>query len=88
MFRYPYRRLVRLLGGFYYPYRPRLATVAPLYRSETLDCAILPQLYLTLPFLGQRQSEPSNIVVFFGTVTWYKWTNQIAQLHQVYNIGY
>ena len=44
MFRYPYRRLVRLLGGFYYPYRPRLATVAPLYRSETLDCAILPQL--------------------------------------------
>ena len=37
------------------------------------------------PLLGQRQSEPSNIG-FFGTVTWYKWTNQIAQLRQVYNI--
>ena len=40
--------------------------------------------------LSQRQSEPSNIAVqyrFFGTVTWYKWTNQIAQLLQVYNIG-
>ena len=38
------------------------------YRSETLDCAILPQLDLTLPLLGQRQSEPSNIVFRDGHV--------------------
>ena len=68
-FKYPYRWLVCSFGFFCY--RPRLTAVAPLYRSETLDCAILPQLDLTLPLLGQRQSEPSNIV-FLG---WSRGTN-------------
>ena len=42
-----------------------------------------------IQFTGLRKAivdEATAVRVFFGTGTWYKWTNQIAQLRQVYNI--